>query len=229
MIEAELDLLDVRLEGEGLVGGRIACPPRLILKPGQYLLAHAPALAQTLPVALFPSRLTPSEIYLAPPLPLFWLPGTSLKLRGPNGKGFHVPPSARRVALATLDAHPLRLLPLVDLSLAQGCEIVLVTPIIPRNLPPEIEVLAPAQLPEVPEWADYLALDLPAECLPSLPEHLGLKHGRSLACAAEVLVVAPMPCGGPAECGVCAVKTRQGWKYICKDGPVFNIDHFSLR
>jgi len=228
MIEAVLDLLDLRLEGEGQVGGRITCPPRLALKPGQYLLAHAPALQQTLPEVLFPSRLTPSEIQLAPPLPPAWLPGTSLKLRGPNGKGFHVPPSARRVALATLDVHPLRLLPLVDLALARGCEIVLVTPFVPGDLPPEIEVLPPSQLHDVPTWADYLALDLPSECLPSLPDRLGLKPGRTLACAAEVLVATQMPCGGPAECGVCAIKTRLGWKYVCRDGPVFNLNHFSL-
>jgi NAD(P)H-flavin reductase len=37
------------------------------------------------------------------------------------------------------------------------------------------------------------------------------------------LVVAPMPCGGLAECGVCAVTTRRGWKLACKDGPVFDL------
>jgi hypothetical protein len=228
MIEAVVELLDVRLEGEGLVGGRIACPPRLVLKPGQYLLAHAPALSETLPTALFPSGSAGPDILLAPPLPQTWLPGASLKLRGPNGKGFHLPPAARRVALATLDVHPLHLLPLVEIAHAQGCEIVLVTPLVPSDLRPEIEVLSPAQLPEVPAWADYLALDLPVQCLPALAERLGLKSDRALACPAEILVTGPMPCGGLAECGVCAIKTRQGWKYACKDGPVFDFNLLEL-
>jgi len=40
---------------------------------------------------------------------------------------------------------------------------------------------------------------------------------------AQVLVVTPMPCGGLAECGVCAFTTRRGWKMACKDGPVFDL------
>jgi hypothetical protein len=43
---------------------------------------------------------------------------------------------------------------------------------------------------------------------------------------AQVLVVTPAPCGGLAECGVCAVTTRRGWKMACKDGPVFSLNEF---
>jgi NAD(P)H-flavin reductase len=37
-----------------------------------------------------------------------------------------------------------------------------------------------------------------------------------------VLLRTQMPCGALAECGVCAVRTRGGWKMACKDGPVFD-------
>lgn len=224
MIEAALELLDVRLEGERLVGGRIARPPRLTIKAGQYLLAHAPALAETLPTPLFPSRVAGPELILAPSLPPAWLPGTLLKLRGPLGSGFNLPAAARRVALATLDDHPMRLLPLLDCAMAQRCEIVLVTPRVPADLSPEVEVLSPAQLAEAPGWADYLALDLPVECLPDLRRRLGLNLDQSIPCPAEILVTGPMPCGGTAECGVCAVKTRRGWTLACKDGPVYDFN-----
>ena len=40
---------------------------------------------------------------------------------------------------------------------------------------------------------------------------------------AQALIVTPMPCGGIAECGVCAVTVRRGWKMACKDGPVFDL------
>jgi len=30
-----------------------------------------------------------------------------------------------------------------------------------------------------------------------------------------------------AECGVCALSNDQGWKMICKDGPVFNLKEIS--
>ena len=228
MIEATVELLEVRLEGEGLVGGRIAAPPRLALKPGQYLLARAPGLAEVLPTALFPASISTEDIILAPCLPASWLPGIALNLRGPLGKGFHLPPTARRIALASLDAHPYRLMPLVIQALSLGLEIALFTQLIPAGLPAEVEVLPVHALPEAASWADYLAIDLPSEGLPGLRQRLGLRPGRSLAPATEVLVLTAMPCGGTAECGVCAVKTIQGWRYACKDGPVFDFTSLEL-
>ncbi len=228
MVEATLELLDLRLEGEGLVGGRVIPPPRFGMKPGQYLMAQASRLAETLPTPLYPSAIRDEEIVLAPPLPPAWLPGIELNVRGPLGKGFHLPPSARRVALAALDTHPYRLLPLLAPVLLQGLEIALFTSLIPAGLPPEVEILPTSTLPDTPAWADYLALDLPLAALPQLRHQLGLESGRPLACQAEVLVVAPMPCAGLAECGICAVKTHPGWKFTCQDGPVFDLNMLDL-
>ncbi len=228
MVEAAVELLELRLEGEGLFGGRIALPPRLSIKPGQYLLATARRLAQTLPDVLFPSSIGSEEVLLAPPLPPHWLPGTELSLRGPQGKGFHLPASARRLALGALDSHPYRLLPLLAPALAQGLEIALFTPLIPPGLPPEVEVLPAGALPDAPAWADYLALDLPWTALPKLRSRLGLQPGAYLSCQAEVLVIAPMPCGGLASCGVCAIKTRSGSKFTCQDGPVVDFETLDI-
>ncbi len=228
MLEAVVELLELRLEGDGLFGGRIAVPPRLSLKPGQYLLATARRPAQTLPDVLFPSSISNDEILLAPPLPPDWLPGTELSLRGPQGKGFHLPATARRLALGALDSHPFRLLPLLAPALAQGLEIALFTPLIPPSLPPEVEVLPVTALPDAPAWADYLALDLPWTALPQLRFRLDLQPGRPLPCQAEVLVVMAMPCGGLASCGVCAIKSRSGWKFTCQDGPVFDFETLDL-
>ena len=38
---------------------------------------------------------------------------------------------------------------------------------------------------------------------------------------AQVLLHTPVPCGGVAECGVCAVTLRSGWALACREGPVF--------
>ena len=228
MVEALVELLELRLEGEGLVGGRMIAPPRLAIKPGQYLQAHCLNLAEVLPTPLFPSMISGDEILLAPPLPPAWLPGAGLSVRGPLGKGFHLPVSARRVALAALDSHPFRLLPLLAPALAAGLEIALFTPLIPPGLPPEVEVLSLNSLPDAPAWADYLALDLPWAVLPQLRNRLGLASGLPLGCQAEALVLAPMPCGGLADCGVCALKTHSGWKFTCQDGPVFELESLDL-
>jgi NAD(P)H-flavin reductase len=40
---------------------------------------------------------------------------------------------------------------------------------------------------------------------------------------AQVLVRTSIPCGGIADCGVCAVMTKSNWKLACKDGPVFDL------
>lgn len=40
---------------------------------------------------------------------------------------------------------------------------------------------------------------------------------------AQILVRVPMPCGALAECGVCAVRLRDGVALACDDGPVFDL------
>jgi NAD(P)H-flavin reductase len=41
--------------------------------------------------------------------------------------------------------------------------------------------------------------------------------------------MAAMPCSGLADCGVCAVPARRGYKLACKDGPVFDLDELDWR
>ena len=92
--------------------------------------------------------------------------------------------------------------------------------------PAELEIFPLEALPEALAWADFLALDVPLGRLADLPRVLGTA-GR-LSCAAQALVDAPFPCGGIADCGVCAVRTRRGWRLACKDGPVFDLAELAL-
>jgi dihydroorotate dehydrogenase electron transfer subunit len=43
----------------------------------------------------------------------------------------------------------------------------------------------------------------------------------------KALVMTPIPCGGIAECGACAVPAHRGWKLACRDGPVFNLNELA--
>ena len=224
MLESTLTLSEITLAAPGQTGGVVACPPGLIPAPGQYWLAHAPALQEPLPTALFAARILPEGIHLAPPLPPAWTAGMPLAVRGPLGKGFHLPAMARSVALAALGGLPHRLLPLAELALQQDASVALYTPIVPRGLPDEVEVLPLDLLPEARAWADVLALDVPLARLPEVARLLGLKPFERLSCAAQALVHTPMPCGALAECGVCAEPTAHGWKLACKDGPVFDLN-----
>jgi hypothetical protein len=212
---------ELRLEPEGL-GGRIDCPAGLRPAPGQYLLASRPGADETVPAALFAGRPEDGGLEVAPPLPAGWALGAELALRGPYGRGFRLPGSARRVALAGLAGGPGRLLPLIAPALAQRAAVALYAGRTPPDLPEEVEVLPPDLLPEALAWADYLALDARLEQLPALRARLGLTPAQRPACDIQVLVLAAMPCGGLAECGVCAVPTRRGWAHACADGPVFD-------
>lgn len=216
-------ITEVRLEAEGL-SGRITCPPGLRPAPGQYLAAAGPDPFEPLPVNLFPSRVWEDGLEIAPPLPPAWSAGTRLLLRGPLGRGFQMPASTRRLALASLDDSPQRLLPLAHQALAQNASVVLYARGAVRGLPEAVEVLPVDLLPEAPGWADFLALEARSHSLGGLRERLGLHPHQRPACAIQVLVMTAMPCSGIAECGVCAVNTRDGWALACADGPVFDFN-----
>lgn len=214
-------IIELRLETEG-ISGRIRIPPALRPAPGQYLAASAPGSQEPLPVIIFPSQIAEDELQAVAPLPATWAMGMNLSLRGPLGQGFHLPVTARRVALASLEGSPARLLPLAYQALGQHAAVALYARSTPAGLPEEVEVLPPDLLPEALAWADFLALDALQTSLPGLRERLGLNPFRSPGCTIQVLVRAPMPCCGLGMCGICAVTTHGGWSMACSDGPVFD-------
>ncbi len=240
-------LLELRLEPEGL-SGRIACPPGLRPRPGQYLVAASPDPGEPLPVVLFPSAISPlagqAILEIAPPLPPAWVAGMQLALRGPLGSGFHMPPTARRVALACPEGAPYRLLPLAEQALNQRAAVAIYAQTAPAGLPEEVEVLPLDLLPAAPAWADFLALEASMSgslrsVVPPLRSALGLNAYQRPGCETQVLVMTAMPCCGLAECGICAVAisgavaTRGsgpargghgGWALACSDGPVFDFN-----
>ncbi len=91
------------------------------------------------------------------------------------------------------------------------------------GLPSAVEISPLTALPETLRWADYLALDLLAD--PAFEEHqnllLSLHPGSG-----QVFIETPVPCGGLAECGACAVNLGSGLRYACHDGPVFDLRDF---
>ena len=198
---------------------RISCPKELVPGPGQYLLA-GDGSESLLPVPIFYTNSAPQGfIGLAPES---WEPGKVLWLRGPLGHGFSLPASARKVALASFDGTPARLRGLIRPALIQKASVVYLGESSADHLPDDVEVLSLSSLEEILDWADYLALDVKREDLDEVMERLrGQNHSSALK-AAQILIQTPMPCGGVAECGVCALTTRSEWKMICREGPVLH-------
>jgi hypothetical protein len=211
---------------------QLECNSKMIPRPGQYLQAHnLDEPDSALGWSLFPTGL-PSSIdnfqnytpLSLGPIPKSWHPGSTLELRGPLGHGFDLP-ALSRLALIALGESASRLLPLVRPALNNKADIVVFSAAPLPTLTSAIEIQPISALPEAISWADFLALDLPAENLPTLRKTLGLDFYDPLPCPAQALITIPMPCAGIGECGACAIPLRRkGYALACKDGPVFNLN-----
>lgn len=217
-------VLETRLDTAGAASAWISCPTAAVPTPGQYVLAWAPEDKQApLATTLFAAETSDQGFLAVPPLPPCWQPGTLLELRGPLGHGFNVPVPIRRLALAALGDTLARLLPLIPPSLAQDTAVALFTDRPLPFAPAALEIYPVQDLPGAIAWADFLALDLPANKLAGLRQELCLKPGELLPCPTQALILTEMPCGGLADCGVCALPAPRKWKLACKDGPVFDL------
>lgn len=216
---------EVRLGLGGELQALIACPPAAVPPAGRYMSARAPAEADApLATPLFLTQPVQGGFWAASPWPPSWIPGTELVLRGPLGRGFDLPQSVSRLALAALGASPARLLPLALAAVERNCAVTLFTTAPLPGLASNIEIFPLDALGEALSWPDLLAIDLPLERLPSLRTLLGLSATQLLPCSAQVLLDTPLPCAGIGECGACAVPSRRGTRLACVDGPVFSLE-----
>jgi hypothetical protein len=191
---------------------------------GQYLLGCSLEAEEVLPVVLYLAWKEGGGSLLTGSIPGNWIPGGKVWLRGPSGKGFHLPTQARRVALASLTGGFSRLAPLAQAAIRQGAAVSLFSPSMPAVLPAEVEVLPLQALNEAWSWADYAALEAGVEQIEHLGALLGSGHFPRLPFQAEILIITRFACAGVADCGVCAVEAGGRYHLACKDGPVFPLN-----
>ncbi len=222
-------LAEILLEVYQNASARLACPVEAAPRPGQYLQVVAPQdELQALPLSLYAAGGVSLQdgggavpLLVSGELPETWHPGIELILRGPLGRGFTLPKRAKRVALIALADGPGRLLPLAARALNQGAEVVLCSGEGAWELPLAVETRPLDEVAGLVNWADYIAVDIRLEDLEHLGDRLKSRVPRSVS--SEVLVLTPMPCGGLAQCGVCALTTTKGPRLACEDGPVFEL------
>jgi NAD(P)H-flavin reductase len=217
----ELLLLD------DLPAARIKCSAGLRPLPGQYVLAHADDSREPVATAIFASKIFDDGFLVAPPIPQFWQPGHRLHLWGPLGHGFHMPAFARHVAFFASEVAPHVVLSLLLPAFRQGASVTLISDTAPGDLPLPVEVQPLQALPEVCQWADFVALDAPRDSWARLRDQLPWNALSVLQ--GQVLIRTAMPCGGLADCGVCSVPTSSGDRLACLDGPVFDIKSLRLK
>jgi len=213
---------------DGAAQLRVPTKTNIQPQPGQYFLAFNSGSGEPLPIPLFFAGNSTADWILAGQFPPHWQPGTRLNWRGPLGRGFHLPPASRRVGLVDWGNQSFSLPALVGLALTQDASMVWYSRHLPDWLPPSVEVLPLESLADAWDWADYLAIECDYKELAQLTAVLMNPQGRKPGCSTEFLLHTPLTCGGTSECGVCAVRTKTGWKLACKDGPVFNIDQLEM-
>lgn len=205
----------------GEASALIACPSDLIPEAGQYLLAAQAGEIQATP--LFFADSWKQGFLAVPPYPESWRPGTEISLYGPLGKGFRPPADTQRLALIALGDTNVRLLPLASASKSDRYSVTLFSDAPLTKLPPDLEVYPLHELGEAFSWADFFAIDVALKQLDSLTERFENASQNHSGIRGQVLIHTSMPCGGLADCGVCAVKVKKSWKFVCKHGPVFDL------
>lgn len=212
---------EIRLDNHGNPIARLVSPLRLTPAPGQYLLAFDDGCL--LPHPLFFAGSCQQGFLIAPPIPPAWKPGTALILRGPLGRGFDLPTTTQKLMLVALGSTLSRILPVGIAALERDIAVTLyANPPLPP-LPLSVEAYPLDLIPEGRHWADFLIMDMLIESLPGWRDIFGLGSGEPIPFPGQALIVSAMPCGGLADCGVCAIPYRRSWKFCCKDGPVFNL------
>jgi len=216
---------EIRLETGRHMEVRIACPAGAIPSAGQYLLASdLDNLDNVLGIPLFAVEKYQHGFWATPQYPVAWTPGTTLDLVGPLGHGFDLPHNLQRLGLVALGETVSRLMPMVHLTAQAQGGMTLFTDLALPLLPTALEIYPLASLKEALDWPDFMALDVPLTRMVELRDVLGLSYGTGLPYPAQVLVTTPIPCAGMAQCGACAVPSRRGWKLVCEDGPVFELN-----
>ncbi|MEK6256164.1 MAG: hypothetical protein N2C13_02460 [Chloroflexota bacterium] len=227
MSPISIKIIEMRQDQLGNTSIVFDCPTANLPNPGQYMQAYSQTAAYSdadsiLPITLFPDQYSNSDkpgftrISACGPLPSAWLPGKLLQIRTPLGHGFTMPDNLNRLILVSVTSSPSRLLPLIP----HAKQIALFTDHPTLDLPEEVEISPLSELPPALSWPDFMAIDCPIENLHQL-ENLLPQELSQPPCPTQVLVHSQMPCSGLADCGVCALPAKRGYKLACKDGPVF--------
>jgi len=173
-------------------------------------------------------------------------PGDILDLFGPLGQGFSL---GRKTGNLLLVAGGMGIAPLfavIEEALERGCAVVLALgartagelyP--PALLPPQVELhlatedgsagrrglvtdlLTASELGLIP-WADQIMACGPRPMLARLPDVVRTGRLRWRRGLVQVSLEERMACGVGACLG-CVVRTRQGYRQVCREGPVFDL------
>lgn len=207
--------------------GKLHIPELKQVDPGQYFQVWRKGEIDLIPEIVYSTSLAHNGYIDFDRFPVQFYPGDRVVLWGPLGHGFSIPPRSKLLYLVSSKPDISRLKPVAELAIAKGLPVSLIVNGFDlqywhKDLPAAIEIQAFSDLSNIVSHPGYVVteidathdLDVSEKIKEEIPEAL-LKH------QGQVLIYTAMPCIGMAECGVCAIKTKKGWRFTCKDGPVF--------
>ena len=169
--------------------------------------------------------------------------GNNMDLLGPLGNGYSIQPGWHNLLLLAGGIGIAPLCFLAEKALNQGCSVRLLlgastaTQLYPRHLlPAEVELIITTEdgtagreglitdfLPDFVGWADQIFA-----CGPTLMYHTMAAQSQQLLKVKSVQISLEVRMGcGLGVCYGCTVKTKNGLKQVCKDGPIFDLDDFT--
>jgi len=169
--------------------------------------------------------------------------GNNMDLLGPLGNGYSIQPDWHNLLFLAGGIGIAPLCFLAEKALNQGCSVRLLlgastaTQLYPRHLlPAEAELIITTEdgtagreglitdfLPDFVGWADQIFA-----CGPTLMYHTMAAQSQQLLKVKSVQISLEVRMGcGLGVCYGCTVKTKNGLKQVCKDGPIFDLDDFT--
>jgi NAD(P)H-flavin reductase len=216
----------------GQLAADITCAGNMIIVPGQYLSITTPDQITAIPNICFPIHIN-DEILQVSPIPNEWHPSQKVEVRGPFGHGFSIPQISKKVCLVSWDQHPNRLMDMLKKTIREQREIILVWDAFQQtedslSIPEDVEIMGLQNLDDAIRWADFIGMDSPINLLSEVARHKSILQSGVLTCPIQILVSTSMPCLGIADCGICSIPVKKGYKLTCKDGPVFDFGELDL-
>jgi len=167
--------------------------------------------------------------------------GSTLDLLGPAGRGYSIHPDSRNLLLVAGGIGVAPLCFLIQHALNQRCSVTLLlgastaAQLYPSHLlPPETQVVIATEdgtagqkcmitdlLPDFTGWADQIFACGPVSMYRAMATQ---KQQFLKAKSAQVSLEVRMGCGR-GVCYGCTLRTKDGLKQVCKDGPVFDLEN----
>jgi dihydroorotate dehydrogenase electron transfer subunit len=163
--------------------------------------------------------------------------GIEVDLLGPLGNGYSIKPSSKNILLLAGGVGIAPLFFLAQEAVRRECSVILIqgtskaSRLYPNTLPAGLELVTLTDdgssgkkglvtdiIPEYIDWADQIFACGPPPMYRTMTKMQELE-GKPTQISLEVR----MGCGF-GVCYGCTIKTKQGLKQVCKDGPVFNIN-----